>query len=498
MFGAVANYVASSHYPNLHAISEVHSSLGYGIGVFLRGLFDRVFGSQNAPATPPEQPKIVKKVEKITPSTAAANDIVPFSELYDAFTKPIRIIRIGDGNLGDLVEGATDRANFDVLFEVATVGHANIRAQAINNTLIGLQLTGSKIPVYPGEAATLAIGNNTQEIQELEQQILDDKFYGPNGLQGLPFPAPTTRAQPTPGYQKIVQAIRTATPLKRVTFMVTSPLTVVAKAFEALGQGGSWHENIEAIIFRGVCLKRDPGMQCNAPDTMPDDQKYSEFNVNSDIPAAQQVIKECRERKIKLFIIPLETTQDPLWTASETKILDSMAKMDNVFAAQMESVSKEIPRVWARRCPPGTYYLNDPHNPLNLPDFYSAENVDGLIGNGGEFIQNSTTPENERSIYIISIPQEKKAAFWGANLKPLEKFNCPPGSNVSACQPDTFLTTFLEIAIPAGVGLVGLTVVGVIIYKKRALKGIEEKGRLLASALDQQKQRAPDAKSFYP
>lgn len=339
----------------------------------------------------------------------------------------------------------------------ASVGNV-IRSQAELNTLQFLELTQSQnIPVYPGAVAPLAIENNTAAIYAMAQKINATHFYGFDGEQDIGgWPNVTTSVQAVPGYLQAASAIAEAS--NPLTLVSTAALTELSKTLTQLVENdpqGNFASNIKAITIRGGCL--DPKVGCNAPYFMPDDKKNSELSFFFDVPAAQNVFAICQKFNIPIILCPLDLTQQPglLWTKEQVSTLQ---KINNAVANQMALLTNIVPYPYARHFPADTFPMHDLFAAAALlyPDFFNATQVALSIGDVGQILINSNATAIEQNVYILSMPEEKQAFFYDTILKEYEKFTCLPGSKAAICKPKLSLDTILEIAIPTGVGTIGL------------------------------------------
>ncbi len=379
---------------------------------------------------------------------------------------------------------------------VASVGNA-VLSQTEQNVLELLALAQPKDGVvYAGARAPLAMQNNTQAILQLEKQINATHRYGYDGLEDVGgWPNVTASVQEGAGYLKICEAVIQAAPGKAITLVSTAALTDLAQALARLAEiypEGGFAGNINAVIIRGGCVH--PGVECNAPPFLPDDKKNSELSFYFDSPSAQYVFACCQKHGIPIVLLPLSLTQQPelLWTKNQVKILQAI---NNDVASQMAKITQIVPYLDARRFPAGTYPMHDLFAAAALlrPEFFTAEKVAISIGDLGDITVNATVSDEEKNVYILSMPQDKQTSFYETILKEYENFKCDGTATADGCIPPNMLDFYLKIGIPVGVGVIGLvTLLSLCVWRsKRNQKALaDEKTKLLEdkSSLTQENQ----------
>lgn len=342
---------------------------------------------------------------------------------------------------------------------VASVGNAVLSQTEQNVQKLLQQAEASSLPAFAGARAPDAIQNDTQAINLLEKQINATHRYGRDGLEDVGgWPAVTVGLQQMPGYQRMVLAVLQATPDTAVTLVSTAGLTDLAQALQALvdaDPAGTFAAKINAIIIRGGCL--NPGLECNAPPTKPDDKKDSELSFYFDVPSAQVVFSLCQQYGIPIVLLPLSLTQQPelLWTKKQQETLEAI---NNDVVAQLAKVTAVVPYLDARHFPAGTYPMHDLFAAAALlrPEFFVANKTAFSIGDSGELIANATVDQDERNVWVLSMPEEQQAAFYDTILKEYENFNCTGTATEDGCIPPNFWELYLKIGIPVGVGILGI------------------------------------------
>ncbi len=493
MFTAISNYVSGTvgiANSEAGALSAPNTQIGYGVGVALRALFDRLLGTRND-TTLPETTRAISK--------DSANTTIPFSAFYQTLFpgKTLNIFYseldpgVDDGMALTQVLAATKSKTHapigkavSLLGTVPTVGNV-VLSQAETNTLQFLEITRSQnILAFPGAVAPLAIENNTAAIEALEKKINAAHFYGHDGESDVGgWPNVTMNMQTTPGYLQAALAI-TQSP-DPITLMSTAALTELSKTLTKLVEinpEGTFAKNINAIVIRGGCINPDIG--CNAPDFMPDNKKNSEISFYFDVPAVQNVFSICEDYSIPIILCPLDLTQQPglLWTKEQVTTLKNI---NNNVTEQLAKISDVVPYPFARHFPTGTYPMHDLFAAAALlwPDFFEATKAAVSIGDVGQISYNQNVTESEKNVYILSMTPEKQKVFYDIILEEYNAFTCFPGATAAICHPPLSLSTILEIAIPVGAGAIGLLVIASIaIHKWRVRhqsKRLDETTKLL-------------------
>ncbi len=440
-----------------------NSNIGYGIGCAIRKVASWFFTKAETTFLPYWQGIFSEKTVRVVHVTDAVQD--DFASLSLDIAASL--------NPESLPLGKT----LDIEAIIPTAGFV-IKDQAILNALrITTVANRLQIPLYPG-------------APDLEHQVIPPNYYGKDGLEdlgGWPNVNATGVVQGASGSEKIIELVLSASPKKPITIVVTAPLTEVAKALVKLEEQdptGSFAQNINAILLRGGCIYPDDANSygCNAPYNVPDSKKNSEINFYSDVSAIQNVTRICNQHKIPRILLPLGLTQSTLWTKEQIATLKGI---NNVVAEKLANVTKVVPFPDARHFPADTYPLHDFFAAAALirPDLFNAMKVAlTSVGSVGEITINPNATDEERLVYLLSLPEATQDTFFDAVLPQLNAYACYFNPNLETCDPDYQLKRILEIAIPAGVGGLGLVLFFTIwiIRSKRAEKRLlTEKSRLL-------------------
>ena len=149
----------------------------------------------------------------------------------------------------------------------------------INNTLRVVEHSGKDIPVYAGARTALVPDRSREDASEV---------HGKDGLGGIPFPAPISKAQPGHAVDYIIDTIMSAE--EPIDWITLGPLTNAALAILK-----------EPRITNRVRMLTMMAGAVNAGNVTP----AAEFNVYADPEAARVVF----ESDIEKTMVPL----DPLW-----------------------------------------------------------------------------------------------------------------------------------------------------------------------------------------
>jgi purine nucleosidase len=321
----------------------------------------------------------------------------------------------------------------EVLGTIPCFGNV-VLSQAEENTLKLLETAGSQdIAVYTGAIAPLDFENNQTAIQLMDQNINATHFYGYDGEADVGgWPTVTMALQPSPGYQFSASLISNTPTDSPLTLLSTSPLTTLSKTLRqlvAIDAAGTFAKKIAAISIMGGCV--DPKVGCNAPFTVPNDQKTSEANFFIDPPAAQNVFAICQKYQIPILLAPLDLTQEAglLWTKKQVEMLQ---QINNPAAQQMARISETIPYIDALNFPNGTYPMHDLQavTPLLFPQFYNVTRLAVTIGEIGQMIINATATDEEKNVYVLGMSLDNQASFYQTVL--VEYTNFSPSRNQSA------------------------------------------------------------------
>ncbi|MCE5293820.1 MAG: nucleoside hydrolase [Chlamydiales bacterium] len=349
----------------------------------------------------------------------------------------------------------------NIIASVANVGFVSTSQAVVNMQKISTLTTNTQIPLFSGEV-------------NITNPIIPPNYYGKDGFEGVSgFNNTAKPVESTPGYVMMANLILQATQKFPVTLLITSPASELAKTFEMILETApnfDFAGKLEAVYIRGGCLYPDATniYGCNAPYNVPDSAKDSEINFYSDPEAIAYVTKVLQEHEIPLILLPLGTTQSVLWTKANVKELQ---QINNAVALQLAKVLDIVPYPDARRYPADTYALHDLLAALAVtrPDLFDAMKIAiTSIGDHGQFLVNETATDEQKLVYLLSIPDEKQAAFFESIIPELKKFTCFLDPKLDICNPGMPLETILEIAIPSGVGAIGLLIlVAFIIHRRR-------------------------------
>lgn len=486
---SLINSITTTGYVSNVSTTGAENGIGHAIGRFL-GRY--IFGTLDAEYEP-----IATKQRAITQLNSTE---VPFGPVFNQlFPKNLNLF------YAELDPGPDDAMALNLLLAaskstsnpsigrrmiglqalVASVGNA-VLSQTEQNVQKLLQLAeAANVPAFAGARAPDGIQNDTQAIEALEKQINATHRYGRDGLEDVGgWPAVTVGLQQMPGYQRMVMAVLQATPDTAVTLVSTAGLTDLAQALKTLVEAdpaGAFVPNINAIIIRGGCL--NPGLECNAPPTKPDDKKDSELSFYFDVPSAQAVFSICQEYGIPVVLLPLSLTQQPglLWTKKQQETLEAI---NSAVVAQLAKVTGVVPYLDARHFPAGTYPMHDLFAAAALlrPEFFVATKMAYSIGDSGSLIANATVAQDQQNVWVLSMPEAQQAAFYDTILKEYENFNCTGTATEDGCIPPDFWQLYLEIGIPVGVAVLGIVTtlaVCIIRSKKRQNALASEKTALL-------------------
>ncbi|MBS0635158.1 MAG: nucleoside hydrolase, partial [Verrucomicrobia bacterium] len=359
----------------------------------------------------------------------------------------------------------------NVVATVANVGFVVQSQAALNMVRISALTHNTSIPLYNGA------GN-------LTNKIVPPNYYGKDGLEDVEgWTNQTGPIDSTPGYIAMANLIVKATPENPITFLITSPLTEVAKAFSYLLQTdptGSFAQNINALIIRGGCIYPDANntFGCNAPYNVLDKSKNSEINFYSDVEAIQNVTDFCNEHNIPRVLLPLGLTQVALWTKEQQKELETI---NNSVAKKLAEVLKIVPAPDARRFPADTYPLHDFFAAVAVarPDLFEAIKVAITIGDVGQILINETASDEQKLVYLLSLPEDVQATFFESVLPELNKFTCFLDPTLDICNPGVSLDLILKIAIPAGAGSILILLVVACVLQRKKARELARKNREL-------------------
>lgn len=419
----------------------------------------------------------------------------PFTTYWsDLFAqKEIRVIHATDAVQDDfaarvLLEASTippqqlqGGKKLSILATVANIGFVTQEQATLNMLHISALTQNQTIPLFGG-------------ADTLTNKITPPNYYGPNGLGNVDIDwlNVTASVETTPGYIAMANLIVQASPEKPITIFITSPLTEIAKTFEYLlktDPQATFAQNINALIIRGGCIYPDADNTygCNAPYNVLDRYKNSEINFYSDVAAVQNVTKFCNDHSIPRVLLPLGVTQVVLWTKAQQKEVEQITNAVTIILAKVLNV---VPAPDARRFPADSYPLHDLLAAIALirPDLFNAIKVAiSSIGDVGQIFINVNATEEQKLVYLLSLPEDIQSTFFESILPLLKKFTCFLDPSLDICNPGISLDTILKIAIPAGVGSILLLLVVACIVHKRRTHSLSERTKLLAQELKDEK-----------
>jgi len=238
----------------------------------------------------------------------------------------------------------------------------------VNNTLRVVEHSGMDIPVFAGARTAL-----------IPERSSDDASYvhGKDGLGGIPFPAPTLKAQKMHAVDYIIDTILTAE--KPIDWITLGPLTNAALAILK-----------EPRITKNVSMLTMMAGGVNAGNVTP----TAEFNVYADPEAARVVF----ESDLAKTMVPL----DPLWDGGflTPENISTIKERDDLPWCSMAS------RIFERT---GSLVKELGRNPVNgagtvsPPDLLAvAVAIDPSITRNGDFYVNlETQGEFTRGMTVI-------------------------------------------------------------------------------------------------
>ncbi|MCE5316653.1 MAG: nucleoside hydrolase [Parachlamydia sp.] len=477
---AFAPAPATVHSPVQNSVQKIanemerRNSLGYGLG--------RMLGKALGTVTDePELQRPIKRAKVVPRQQPVQNETVPFMDVYKKLF-PQDTLRVLYAELDPGVDdGAallqllaatknstgTQAKKVEIVGLIPSCGNA-VLSQTEQNTMQFLELTGdTQIKVAAGAVAPLADQNNQTAINIDDKGINATRFYGGDGEEDVGgWPKVKMKLQTKPGYIFGADAISAASPEAPLTLVSTSALTELSQILTELVSRdaknglppGSFAKNINVISIMGGCM--NPQVTgCNAPFNVPDSQKTSEANFYFDPLAAQTVFSICQQHRIPILLAPLDLTQQPglLWTKSQVATLNQTG---NPVATQWAKVTNVVPYLDAPCFPNGTYPMHDLQATANLlyPELYTVTPMSVSIGNIGQVIVNQNATDAEKNVYVLSMPQENQAKFYGTLL--------PAFNNFRSTKRKRSIGKIAGIAA-AAVGGVAVTVAGGVALHKR-------------------------------
>jgi len=337
-----------------------------------------------------------------------------------------------------------------------------VLSQTAQNCLQIIELTKSQgLPAYPGVRGTLATGSNASQVALFEKAINATHFYGKDALMDVGgWPNVTISLKNTTGVQKVVEDITKAD--EPIALIATGPLTTLSEALSSL----EVFTNIKAIYIRGGCVQT--ATVCDAPPNVPDNKKNSERMFFLDVPAAQNVFSLAAAHNIPIYLATLDLVQQPdlLWTKEQVKQLKAI---DNAVAQKLAEVTDIVPYLYARRFPADTFPMGALFAGAALlrPDLFNATREAVTIGNVGQIFINPNATDAEKNVHILTMNEETASQIYQILLDEYKQFTCWLDPSHASCGLP--LSTILEIAVPAGVGAIGLlTLLVVCVYRSKA------------------------------
>ncbi len=286
----------------------------------------------------------------------------------------------------------------------------------VSNTLLFNEITDRRdVKVYPGSSRpSQATVTSTDESGV--------HVFGVEGLGTLKLPSPLLSAENQNGVDFAVEAIKRAT--NPITLVSTGGMTDVCKIVQQLDEESL--RKIAAISIMGGVLNPK---EANAPLSalakgIP---RWAEFNIIYDPDSAQTIFKITEKFRIPIFLSPLDLTHTLTYKKSE---VDSLRKrVDNYVSKIMADLMGDVPLPYIKRF--GSEVPQQPAHDLNAsmclfhPDLYQYQR--GYITVDGEDSQTpgktTFTPSEEGNVYVLSVPEERRASFFTSYEEDLMRYN---------------------------------------------------------------------------
>jgi inosine-uridine nucleoside N-ribohydrolase/ubiquinone/menaquinone biosynthesis C-methylase UbiE len=303
----------------------------------------------------------------------------------------------------------------NILGFIPCAGNTTLK-NTMSNVLLLNEITEKRnLKVFPGSDCP------SQATKQIETAT---HVFGPQGLCNLKLPSPIIVGEEQNGVDFAVNAIKHAE--IPITIISTGGMTDLHKILQRIPAESI--NKIAVISIMGGVLDLK---QANAPLSAlkAGKDRWAEFNVIYDPTASQSVFKVAQKLNIPVLLSTLDLTHTITFKNQQIK---SLRKVNNYVAKIMSDLMGDVPAPYLKRF--GKDIPQQPAHDLNAsmcvfhPNLYTYER--GYLAVDGEEsaqTRGKTTfnPDVQGNVYVLKIPQERRAAFFKNYENDLKSYDSP-------------------------------------------------------------------------
>ncbi len=356
----------------------------------------------------------------------------------------------------DNTESATGKT-ISVLGQVPSYAMATLSQCEVNALRIATLTQAAPPNVFGGSRNPLALDFNPNGVKEYEELINQTAFYGRDGLQDIGgWPNITIALRPERGYRYVAWSFTgPAYPIPCCTIINTGPLTELFQTIQLMAKDS---KSLNAVFVNAGTTTSLGGAKTE-----------NGANIMADLQSAQNVFMFSKMYGFPIVYCPPKLAEEIGLLFSTKEQPEMLRAVNNSVTNQLAALTEKMPHLEAQEFSNASYPVPEVLTAEAFldPDLFTVKKVSASIGPNGELQINPNAPDEDKTVYVLDVPSEKRELFYQKLIKRYKNFD--PGRESPQTQSsDLTLKVLLGIfGAVLGAGIVACTTAAILKSRRK-------------------------------